>query len=207
MPYVYTLANAKGGCGKSTVALNLAVCFARAGYRTFAVDLDQQGNLSAALGADLNKLKLTAHRLLIDDEAEIGSFLLEPRPRLKLLPNTIDVEADDLLEAKKVNRELLLRRKLRRGSPRLRHRRHRHSAGHAGRHAQWLGSGRHGTHSRRRQQLFRAAGTQPAASGRRCCSRCPQARHGHSCADHHVQPPPSGGHRLHVLRAPNQELS
>jgi len=113
MPHVYTLANAKGGCGKSTVALNLAVCFARAGYRTLAVDLDQQGNLSAALGADLNKLNLTAHRLLIDDQAEINAFLLEPRPRLKLLPNTIDVEADDLLEAKKVNRELLLRRKLR----------------------------------------------------------------------------------------------
>ena len=113
MPHVYTLANAKGGCGKSTVALNLAVCFARAGHRTLAVDLDQQGNLSAALGTDLNQLKLTAHRLLINDEAEIGSFLLEPRPRLKLLPNTIDVEADDLLEAKKVNRELLLRRKLR----------------------------------------------------------------------------------------------
>ena len=113
MTHVYTLANAKGGCGKSTVALNLAVCFARAGHRTLAVDLDQQGNLSAALGVDLNQLKLTAHRLLINDEAEIGSFLLEPRLRLKLLPNTIDVEADDLLEAKKVNRELLLRRKLR----------------------------------------------------------------------------------------------
>ena len=104
MTHVYTLANAKGGCGKSTVALNLAVCFARAGHRTLAVDLDQQGNLSAALGADLNQLKLTTHRLLINDEAEIGSFLLEPRLRLRLLPNTIDVEADDLLEAKKVNR-------------------------------------------------------------------------------------------------------
>ena len=113
MSHVYTLANAKGGCGKSTVALNLAVCFARAGYRSLAVDLDQQGNLSAALGVDLNQLKLTAHRLLIDEQAEIKSFLLEPRCRLKLLPNTIDVEADDLLEAKKVNRELLLRRKLR----------------------------------------------------------------------------------------------
>ena len=69
MASIYTLANAKGGCGKSTVALNLAVCFSRAGYHTLAIDLDQQGNLSAALGANLNKLKLTAHRLLIDDQA------------------------------------------------------------------------------------------------------------------------------------------
>ncbi|HEX2521595.1 MAG TPA: ParA family protein [Terriglobia bacterium] len=42
----------------------------------------------------------------------ISLFLLEPRPRLKLLPNTIDIVADDLLEAKKVNRDLLLRSKL-----------------------------------------------------------------------------------------------
>jgi chromosome partitioning protein len=112
MAQVYTLANAKGGCGKSTVAFNLAVCFARSGYRTLAIDLDQQGNLSAALGVDLNELKLTAHRLLIDEQADISSFLVEPRPRLKLLPNTIDIIAEDLLEAKKVNRELLLRKKL-----------------------------------------------------------------------------------------------
>ncbi len=64
MQHIYTLANAKGGCGKSTVSLNLAICFARLGYRTLAIDLDQQGNLSAALGVDLNSLKLTAHRLL-----------------------------------------------------------------------------------------------------------------------------------------------
>ena len=96
---------------KYMVALNLAVCFTRAGYRTLAVDLDQQGNLSAALGANLNELKLTAHRLLIDDQAEISAFLLEPRSRLRLLPNTIDVEADALVEAKRVNRELPLRRR------------------------------------------------------------------------------------------------
>jgi len=33
-PWPISLPNAKGGCGKTTVALNLAVCFARAGYRT-----------------------------------------------------------------------------------------------------------------------------------------------------------------------------
>jgi len=72
MAQVYTLANAKGGCGNSTVALNLAVCFARTGYRTLAVDLDQQGNLSAALGTDLNDLKLQSRPIL-------------PAPRLPLL--------------------------------------------------------------------------------------------------------------------------
>ncbi|HEY2917928.1 MAG TPA: ParA family protein [Candidatus Binatia bacterium] len=113
MAHVYTLANAKGGCGKSTVALNLAICFAKNGQRTLAIDLDQQGNLSAALGADLNELKFTTHWLLINGSADISTCLVEARPRLKLLPNTIDIQADDLLEAVKVNRELLLKRKLR----------------------------------------------------------------------------------------------
>ena len=112
MAQIFTFANAKGGCGKTTVALNLAICFAKAGYRTLAVDLDQQGNLSAGLGVDLNQLNMTAHRLLIGEVLDIHRYLIEVRPQLKLLPNSIDIEAEDLLEAKKVNRELLLRQQL-----------------------------------------------------------------------------------------------
>jgi chromosome partitioning protein len=112
MTHIFTLTNAKGGCGKTTVALNLAVCFAKAGYRTPTIDLDQQGNLSAGLGVHLNELSLTAHRLLVNEVSEIQRYLVDIRPQLKLLPNSIDIEADDLLEAKKVNRELLLRRQL-----------------------------------------------------------------------------------------------
>jgi len=50
MAHIFTLTNAKGGCGKTTVVLNLAVCFAKAGYQTLAIDLDQQGNLSSGFG-------------------------------------------------------------------------------------------------------------------------------------------------------------
>src|SRR5262249_55349482 len=63
---------------------------------------------------DLNQLKLTAHRLLVSERGDIDSYWIDVRPCLKLLPNSIDIEADDLLEAKKVNRELLLRRQLKR---------------------------------------------------------------------------------------------
>ena len=87
MAHIFTFTNAKGGCGKTTVALNLAVCFAKAGFRTLAVDLDQQGNLSAGLGVDLNKLNSTAHRLLLNEVSEISRYLIEVRPQLKLLPN------------------------------------------------------------------------------------------------------------------------
>jgi cellulose biosynthesis protein BcsQ len=51
------------------------VCFAKAGYRTLAIDLDQQGNLSAGLGVDLNELTLTAHRLLVNEVPEIQRYL------------------------------------------------------------------------------------------------------------------------------------
>ena len=50
--------------------------------------------------------------LLINEVPEIRRYLVEIRPQLHLLPNSIDIEADDLLEAKKVNGELLLRRQL-----------------------------------------------------------------------------------------------
>lgn len=82
MAHIFTFTNATGSCGKTTVALNLAVCFAKAGYRTLAVDLDQQGNLSAGLGADLTKLNSTAHRLLINEVPEINRHLIEIRPRI-----------------------------------------------------------------------------------------------------------------------------
>src|SRR4029453_12175068 len=82
MSHIFTLANAKAGCGKTTVALNLAVCFARVGYRTLAIDLDQQGSLSSSLGVDLNKLSLTAHRLLSNEAPEIRRYLVEIRPQL-----------------------------------------------------------------------------------------------------------------------------
>ena len=49
---------------------------------------------------------------MINETPEVRRYLVQVRPQLHLLPNSIDIEADDLFEAKKANRELLLRRQL-----------------------------------------------------------------------------------------------
>lgn len=50
LPGVLSLANSKGGCGKTSLAANLAGLTAAAGIKTLAVDWDPQGNLSRDLG-------------------------------------------------------------------------------------------------------------------------------------------------------------
>jgi len=110
-----TLANHKGGCAKTTTALNLAVALAAKGARVLAVDLDLQGNLSAALGADLQELeetRRTTHRLLLDPAADYSEFVIKSRPRLDLLPASLDSEVKTALDSLAVSRELRLREKL-----------------------------------------------------------------------------------------------
>src|SRR6185436_8302421 len=109
------LSNHKGGCTKSTTALNIAVTLATTGAKVIAVDLDFQGNLSAALGVDLAELensKLTTHRLMLDDRADYSKYLINCRPRLDLLPACLDADGESLLDGQIVSRELLLKQKL-----------------------------------------------------------------------------------------------
>jgi chromosome partitioning protein len=109
------LANHKGGCAKTTTALNLAVVLAKQGSRVLAVDLDPQGNLSVALGADLQELestRCTAHRMMLDPKGDIAAYLTRAKPRLDLIPSCLDHDAETLIEGQPVSRDLLLKNKL-----------------------------------------------------------------------------------------------
>jgi chromosome partitioning protein len=109
------LANHKGGCAKTTTALNVAAALATTGSRVLAVDLDPQGNLSASLGADLQELESThrtSHRLMLDERGDFSDYVLKSKPRLDLLPACLDADAEALLDGQAVSRELLLKQKL-----------------------------------------------------------------------------------------------
>jgi chromosome partitioning protein len=109
------VSNHKGGCSKTTVALNVAVTFALTGANVLAIDLDPQGNLSASLGVDLQQIedsRLTSHRLMLDEADDFSDYRKRVRPRLDVIPSCIDADAEALLDGQSVSRELLLKQKL-----------------------------------------------------------------------------------------------
>ena len=74
-PRILTLANQKGGVGKTTTAINLATALAAIGERVLIVDLDPQGNASTGLGISREDREVSSYDLLV------GDAHVSPRPR------------------------------------------------------------------------------------------------------------------------------
>jgi chromosome partitioning protein len=112
MGRIISCCNAKGGTGKTTVALNLSAIFAsHFRKKVLAIDLDPQGNLAVGLGVDPRELKKTSFRLLMDDAPEIEDYIINIKPKLDLIPNSLESNMESLLSARR-NRERLLESRL-----------------------------------------------------------------------------------------------
>lgn len=88
MGRVYTLANQKGGVGKTTTAINLGAYLAYFGQRVLIVDLDPQANATSCLGVDRNAIRHGTYEALIGQVQSSASLLHNPHLKLSLLPAT-----------------------------------------------------------------------------------------------------------------------
>ena len=67
MGSVITLANQKGGVGKTTTSVNLGACLAETGQRVLLIDLDPQGNATSGLGVEKQNIKQSIYDVLINE--------------------------------------------------------------------------------------------------------------------------------------------
>lgn len=85
-PRTIALANQKGGVGKTTSAVNIAVELSRRRARVLLVDVDPQGNASSSLGLDKRDLDTTVYELLIAQANLDDVIVAGIRPSLDLVP-------------------------------------------------------------------------------------------------------------------------
>src|SRR3954453_8571226 len=108
---VITIANQKGGVGKTTSAVNLGVALALYGLRTLVLDLDPQGNASTALGVEHSVGTPSIYDALVGDStlAEVV-HPTTASPLLRCVPATIDLAGAEIELVSVVAREHRLRR-------------------------------------------------------------------------------------------------
>ena len=112
MGKIISVANQKGGVGKTTTTINLSAALAEKGKNILIIDIDPQGNTSSGFGVDKNQKDNTVYELILGYCPINEAIIHEVVPGIDLIPSNVNLAGAEIELIDKTHKEAILKKEL-----------------------------------------------------------------------------------------------